>query len=304
MINMSENNEKFKFITLKDGRKLSYIEFGDPEGKSIFYFHGHPSSRLELSFFVSKMDISDIHLIAVDRPGMGFSDFKKGYAILDWPDDIIELANSLKIEKFAVIGGSGGGPYVSACAYKIPDRLTCCGIISGIGPVDMGIDGMKKSNRRDLFISKYLPWINRLMLWIQNSMMKKLAKKDDEEILKMFKKMAKDLPDPDKNILTNPKYTRFAFEMMYEAFRGGINGIVNEVKLFANDWGFNLQDISPTLKIFLWHGDLDVNVPVSMGHKVCEAIPNCTGKFFPEEGHFSMFLNHFAEIVKTITDAS
>ena len=34
-------------IKLKDGRMLGYAEYGAPEGKPVFHFHGYPHSRLE-----------------------------------------------------------------------------------------------------------------------------------------------------------------------------------------------------------------------------------------------------------------
>ncbi len=54
---------------------------------------------------------TDIRLIGIDRPGMGRSQFQKRRCLLDWPDDVMELADYLGIERFAVLGVSGGGPY-------------------------------------------------------------------------------------------------------------------------------------------------------------------------------------------------
>ncbi len=63
---------------------------------------------------------------------MGLSDFEPGRKILDWPNDVIQLADALEIDRFGVEGVSGGGPYAAACAYKIPDRL---GSLTGLNPV-------------------------------------------------------------------------------------------------------------------------------------------------------------------------
>jgi pimeloyl-ACP methyl ester carboxylesterase len=76
----------------------------------------------------------EVRLIAVDRPGYGMSDAKRGRTLLDWPDDVIELADALSLEKFAVMGVSGGGPYGLSCAFKIPERLTKTVIVGGMGP--------------------------------------------------------------------------------------------------------------------------------------------------------------------------
>ncbi len=42
-----------KQIKLKDGRMLGYSEYGAPDGKPVFYFHGHPGSRRDWSAFDS-----------------------------------------------------------------------------------------------------------------------------------------------------------------------------------------------------------------------------------------------------------
>ena len=85
-----------------------------------------------------------------------------------------------------------------------------------------------------------------------------------------------------------------------EAFRPGLDGVVMEEKIYAKPWGFDLEDISSDLQVYLWHGEMDVFVPSSFGRKMCELIPNCKGYFFPNEGHLSVALNHLDEILKTL----
>jgi len=67
---------------------------------------------------------------------MGLSDFERGRKILDWSDDVVELADALRVDHFAVLGWSGGGPYAAACALKIPERLTATAIVCGMDPAD------------------------------------------------------------------------------------------------------------------------------------------------------------------------
>ena len=61
-------------------------------------------------------------------------------------------------------------------------------------------------------------------------------------------------------------------------------------------WGFKLEDISFD-NIHLWHGELDVNVPVSMARAVAKAIPNCRARFYPNETHLSVAFNHVEEVM-------
>lgn len=122
-----------KTIPLRDGRTLGYAEVGNSEGNTVFYFHGHPGSRLGARFLANHAAQADIRLIGIDRPRIRLSTFKAGRHLLEWPNDVVELADTLQIERFAVVGFSDGGPYALACAYKIPQRLTACGIVAGVG---------------------------------------------------------------------------------------------------------------------------------------------------------------------------
>jgi len=104
---MNDSPLKTNILQLKDGRRLSYAEFGIQNGKPLFHFHGYPGSRFEGELAKSFAVRCDVRFIAIDRPGMGLSDFKPKRMILDWADDVIELADSMKIDRFAVEGISG-----------------------------------------------------------------------------------------------------------------------------------------------------------------------------------------------------
>src|SRR5215472_11428558 len=100
MLNISNTSDRV--ISLRDGRALGYAEYGDPGGKSIFFFHGLPGSRRQRHPDDSIAIELGAHIIAIDRPGYGLSDFQKGRTLLDWPGDVAQLADALKIDQFAV----------------------------------------------------------------------------------------------------------------------------------------------------------------------------------------------------------
>jgi pimeloyl-ACP methyl ester carboxylesterase len=78
------------FLTLHDGRKLCYAEYGDPEGLPIFVFHGNPNSRLLWGVIPGSPFLPGVRLIAPDRPGFGRTEFKKGVTTLEnWPNDVV-----------------------------------------------------------------------------------------------------------------------------------------------------------------------------------------------------------------------
>jgi len=85
-------------IKLRDGRKLGYAEYGDPNGRPVLHFHGFPSSRYEGCRTASDEIATRLRarVIVVERPGFGLSDFKVGRTIVDWPSDVVEFADALR----------------------------------------------------------------------------------------------------------------------------------------------------------------------------------------------------------------
>src|SRR4029453_18002372 len=109
-------------LWLRDRRRLQVLEIGKRNGFPIFHFHGNGSSLLEIFTVESRAEPLGLRLICPDRPGIGGSDSKPDYRLLDWPDDVVDVADQLGIKRFAVEGFSGGAPFALACAYKIPTR--------------------------------------------------------------------------------------------------------------------------------------------------------------------------------------
>ena len=96
-------------IELPDGRALAYAEFGQSDGLPVVYCHGSPGSRLEpLLIGDEVLTRAGLRVISPDRPGMGGSDFQPGRRIPDWPADLVCLADSLGLARFAMLGNSGG----------------------------------------------------------------------------------------------------------------------------------------------------------------------------------------------------
>ncbi|MEZ5448790.1 MAG: hypothetical protein R3E89_07250 [Thiolinea sp.] len=56
-------------ITLNDQRRLAYSEYGDRDGRPLFYFHGMPASRLEAVLLEAAASRLGLRIIAADRPG-------------------------------------------------------------------------------------------------------------------------------------------------------------------------------------------------------------------------------------------
>lgn len=274
---LSKTNDRV--FQLRDGRTLGYAEYGMPSGGALFYFG---ASRLEARFLAEQAAHTGIRLIGVDRPGMGVSDFKVDRSLLDWPDDVVELADHLQIARFAVVGVSGGGPYVLACAYRIPERLIACGIVSGVGPARV------RPYQR-------MPWLLIPLMWIMGRFFQ-----TDAQASKSLRRFTRGWPESDRRCLLLPDISDLFAASMVEAFRQGTRGLTYDTILGeTRPWGFKLADIAFP-GIYLWHGEQDPDAPLAMGKAVADQTPDCKATFYPEEGHLSTLINHSEEIVTAL----
>jgi hypothetical protein len=90
-------------LTLPDGRKMGYAQYGSPTGKAILYNHGFAGSRIEASQHHELCTELGLRLISTDRPGHGWSSPHPGAKLLDWPNDLECLAEHLELESYAVM---------------------------------------------------------------------------------------------------------------------------------------------------------------------------------------------------------
>lgn len=279
-------------IKLSDGHTVGYAEYGDPKGKPVVHFHGTPSSRFEadnpdLNAITERLNV---RYIVPDRPGHGLSDWKP-FTIASYPDIVVELADKLGLDRFAVTGLSGGGRFVAACAWKIPQRLTAAIIVSGTAPFDLpGVkEALSKAERQQYEMADKMPWLFRLFLW----KFARDARKDPANIYSMFA----NAPDADKNLLTQPGVRRAFENMINGAFEQGVRAAAYDWALVARPWGFSLGEIE--IPVHIWHGEADAFVPVKHAHILAEAIPDARTRFFPNEGHI-LIVTHFEELLQTV----
>jgi pimeloyl-ACP methyl ester carboxylesterase len=256
---------------------VGIFECGDPQGVPLFYFHGFPGSRLEAGFLATAAASAGVRLIGVDRPGMGLSTPVTGRQILDWPSDVARLGDALRFTRFGVVGYSGGGPYAAACAWRIPERLTGCGIVSGAGPVGPVLSMLATVSRPAMAIVR--PFVHEAAgarRWVRRN--RRLA------------------APADRLCLVRPDVEATVVSSLVESFRQGSAGPAHEAKLLSRAWGFALEDIR--IPIHLWHGGRDRVVPARAGRETAQSIRDCRAVFLDGEGHFSVIVTHAADIVR------
>jgi pimeloyl-ACP methyl ester carboxylesterase len=251
-------------IQLRDKRNLAYAEYGKLDGVPVVYFHGTPGSRVLPSGEIQVAEKLGIRLIVPDRPGYGMSDFQPARQILDWPDDVLELAGTLALDRFGIVSVSGGSPYAAACAYKIPDHLSRVAMVCSIVPFNAFGDPLQLPTEDEL---------------------EDLAQQDAEQVREkpdeFLQELEAFLPEPDRAVLKRADVTAFFLATVQEAYRQGIQGHIHESLLIqTRPWGFSLEAIATEVQ--LWHGERD---RPERARYLSERIPNSTCHLLADVGH-------------------
>ncbi|KFY92738.1 hypothetical protein V500_04054 [Pseudogymnoascus sp. VKM F-4518 (FW-2643)] len=268
---------------LPDGRQLGYSQYGDLNGHPLFFFHGLPSSRLECADFDPTANKLNIHLIGIDRPGLGLSTFQHNRRITDWPNDVRRLADHLGLDTFRVIGSSAGGPYALACAHGLPrNRLIGVGILAGVAPWQAGTKGMTLLGRVIWNIWAWAPWTFRA---ICESFVKAAKDPHPEKMEELLDSALSTMKESDRKLLKDETIRRCTVAMLRAAFVQGSDGAVLETKLLTRPWDFKIEDIQYE-GIKLWYGDEDTNTPLSGARYMAERLPRSKLKVYPGETHY------------------
>lgn len=173
---------------------------------------------------------------------------------MDWPSDILALADHLGIEKFSVVGGSGGGPFALSCARFMPaTRLRGTTVVCGIAPLEavtsMGWAKWTLGVFARWFI---LPWILAPYRTRDAEEMKRVL--EDQCVTAEEKAV---IWEHDKEGNLDDAVVQFL-----EACRQGDGGCWLDGEILTRDWGFDLGEIEGREKVWLMHGDQDAIAPV------------------------------------------
>lgn len=260
---------------------MGYADYGDQAGQPLFYFHGFPSSRLEARILADEAALQNVRLIAVDRPGIGLSTHQANRQIVSWPDDLVALADALRIDRFSILGVSAGGPYALACACKIPSRLIACGVVSGVG-----------------YVGRLLRLSARVLPWLVLPIVAR-AFRDQQRAERALTWAARCWPKADQITLTVPHVQKFLAASVVEALRPGFRGAAYDAALLGRSWGIDLNRAAVPVR--LWHGERDGVIRIAAARRNAVKLPKCAATYYPNDGHISVLVNHCSEILAALT---
>jgi pimeloyl-ACP methyl ester carboxylesterase len=271
---------------------VGVYEYGDPEGAPVFVFHGTPACGAGFAWADAPARERSLRLIAPDRPGVGRSSRLDAYTVAEYPPMVAALADALGIDRFAVWGYSGGGPYAAACAALLADRVTVAAIAAGMG--QMGVwaeaDDFEKTDRQMLGLATKHPMVARSIL----GSLGRLARVAPKGALKSFEKQ---LNAKDRETAATLGSPAEAIALFTQAFLNGAQGVIADYAALAQPWGVAVDGIPVATKVF--HGDDDTMVPLRHSEELVARVPNARLTVWPGEGHLGT-IAHVDEILDAL----
>jgi pimeloyl-ACP methyl ester carboxylesterase len=268
-------------LAMRTGRKLELCDYGDSAGHPTFFFHGLIGSHYQASYISDQARERGLRIIAPNRPGVGRSEFIQRTSSLDFVCDVEDVAESLSLQRFSVIGISGGAPAALAVLYKLADRIATATIISGMGPASLpgALRGMEP--RRRLFLE-----IGSRSVRLARHAFQKASDAFRDRPEPFLDRLISTWCIPDQKLFQRKEVYDLFMRDLHEVFTegNGAAGLTQELRTYRH-YGFSVADLPPETCISLWHGLSDTIVPPAMTWRMAQTLPRCEAHFVPG-GHF------------------
>jgi len=263
-------------ITTAEGRRIAYCEYGDPAGRPVIVAHGTPGSRYQARPVGAAGRAAGIRFIAPDRPGYGQTDERAPGAdrdFADWAGDVTELADHLGLERFSMVGISGGGGYALAAAARLRPRVERVVLASAILP---GAPRSALRGRMRLVTLLYAacrrtPGIARAMF-------------AGTGVFRSARRANLDAwPDADRAILADARLVAAATDDAVEGMRAGPHAAVRDLARYGRLPALPLEEI--TVPVVLLHGTDDATVPIGVARWADARLPESRVQPVAGAGH-------------------
>jgi pimeloyl-ACP methyl ester carboxylesterase len=257
-------------LKLADGRTLHVYDTGEEDRVVVFWHHGTPNIGAPPEPLFPAADRLGIRWVSYDRPGYGGSTSYRDRNVALAADDVSSVADALGIERFAVMGHSGGGPHALACGALLPERVLGVLSVSGMAPFDAeGLDffaGMADSGAASL-----------------------RAAVQGREAKEQFEATADEDAEsgfiPADLAALEGQWSWFV-SVVRPAIENGPGPLIDDDLAYVAPWGFDpARVVAPTLLV---HGGRDRVVPSSHGEWLVRHCPSAELWLRPEDGHISV----------------
>ncbi|MDE0826993.1 MAG: alpha/beta hydrolase [Akkermansiaceae bacterium] len=285
-----------QFHTLPSGQQVCFAEYGDPDGRPLYYFHGWPSSRLQGKLLHDIGCERGLRIISPDRPGIGKSPPQANRQLCDWPPLLSNLADALGHDRFLVLGVSGGGPYALAAAHWLPDRVEAATVVGGAPPLSEFPDKSALLFPYRLLL-KLRPIAPAVMLPLLPISRYIASQHPTDAPLRWFFRWVSPC---DREAINNHEDLQIIMGSFREGVIQGGTHVIRDADIYTSDWDIDFATITTPIEI--WHGEQDRNLPISMVREIAARIPSAKTHWIENEGHYSLPINRSPEIIDSLLE--
>lgn len=262
-------------VEVRGGRVVHVYDThpGDSSRKVVWWHHGTPNVGDPPRPLLEASDRLGVRWVSADRPGYGGSAPDRDRAVGSVALDVGDVADALGLERFAVMGHSGGGPHALACAALLGERVVATTAVSSPAPYAAdGLDffgGMAPAGVQEHRIAA----LGRTAV---------LASDEDED---------EDDGDLDIGFTAADEAAlggRWAWflDVVRPALATGREGAIEDSLASVAPWGFDVATIaSPVLLV---HGDADRLVPVTHARWLAGRCEAAELRERPGDGHITV----------------
>jgi pimeloyl-ACP methyl ester carboxylesterase len=279
-------------VDLPDGSHLRITAGGDAQGLPVVVQSGTPGGGLLYREHVRDAEQRGLRLIGYDRPGYGGSTRRRGRVVADAAGDVAAIADTLRLDRFAIWGVSGGGPHALACAALLPGRVVAVATLASVAPFEAeGLDwfaGMGPGNLEEFAaaqggVAKLAPALAPVAAAMAGAGGATTGMADGMRSL---------LTDVDVAVLDGP-LGAWLFDNVRAAVGERADGWVDDDVAFVAPWGFEVGAIG--VPALLWQGGEDRFVPPSHGAWLAERIPGVDARLVDDDGHLTLLRDRVGE---------
>jgi len=283
-------------IELEDGAVVAFEEYGDANGMPVMFCHGWPSSRTMAQLTDEPARDLGIRIISADRPGISGSSLQPDRKLTDWPRLVDRITDYLGIHDFRMLAISGGAPYAYATATAMPQRVRAIAIVGGAPPLAEISDsnGLLPLYRWMLALYRTQPRLLRRLFYLARPV---LSLRPPLRFRPVLLRMLLMRPC-DAESLRDAAAFEAIFESQRRAWRASAEGVVADAQIYAQPWGFAIEDVRVPVR--LWHGKEDRAFSVHLAEELANRLPNCHARFVDDAGHYSLPIRHMRDILKDL----
>jgi len=287
---------KTNVVQLANGAVVAFQEYGDRTGKPVIFCHGWPSSCTMAQLTDEAARALGIRIISPDRPGISGSSVQPDRKLSDWPSVVKQLVDELEIGEFRILAISGGAPYAYATAVAAPERVRAIAVVGGVIPFAelKDFNGLLPLYRWMLACYRRR---RQLLRWSFHLARPFLSFRPPVQLRPLLLKMLL-LRACDAASLRDDAAFEAIFESQRRAWRGSAEGVMIDAQIYAQPWGFAVEDVRVPVR--LWHGIEDRAFAVRLAKEIADRFTNCRARFIENEGHYSLPIRHMREILEDL----